>query len=106
MLAVFGHLSPDDADQLVRARHGMGTSIALVTDLAGWKHQIEPAQRAEVKDAIALLRSAGWIVAPLSRDRPLSETWSGLAHGAKLPLFTGPESASTADDPAVVVGER
>lgn len=106
MLAVFGHLSPDDADKLVRARHGMGTSIALVTDVAGWKHHIEPQQITDVKDAIALLRSAGWIVAPISRDRPLTESWSSLAHGAGLPLFSGSALAADQDETAAVVGER
>jgi uncharacterized protein (DUF58 family) len=105
MLGVFGHLSPDDADKLVRARHGMGTSIALVTDVAGWKHHIEPQQRTDVKDAIALLRSAGWIVAPISRDRPLTESWSSLAHGAGLPLFSGSALAEQ-DATSAAVGER
>jgi uncharacterized protein (DUF58 family) len=89
LLAVLGDLTPDDADQLVRARHGMGTSVALLCDISGWRTN-GVAQSADatqqLRDAVGLLRGAGWVVAPVRRGEPLAETWSYLGHGAELPL--------------------
>jgi uncharacterized protein (DUF58 family) len=89
LLAVLGQLSADDADDLIRARHGMGTSVALVCEVGGWFEREPGKQQAaanSMRDAVGLLRSAGWVVAPIRREVPLSETWAYLAHGVELPI--------------------
>ena len=89
LLAVLGELSADDADQLIRARHGMGTSVALLCDGSDW-HPDRKAQERHanhsLQDVVGLLRGAGWIVAPIRRGVPLAETWRYLAHGVELPI--------------------
>lgn len=85
LLAVLGKLTTAEADQLIRARHGMGTTAALVCDVSGW-HQPETAEDFAMRDVVALMRGAGWIVAPIRRGVPLAETWSYLAHGVDLPI--------------------
>lgn len=89
LLAVLGELSTADADQLIRARHGMGTSVALLCDTSEWRSDRSARDQQASKtmrDVVSLLRGAGWIVAPIRRGIPLAETWSYLAHGAELPI--------------------
>jgi uncharacterized protein (DUF58 family) len=87
LIAVLGDLTTEEADQLIRARHAMGTTAALICDTSGWSHpkaSTSGAKRQSMQDVVALMRSAGWIVAPIRRGVPLAETWSYLAHGVEL----------------------
>ena len=93
LLAITGHLSPDDADQLIRARHGMGTSIALVCETSEWVddgHEAARLLEQQLEQALRLLRSAGWIVSTIHRGQLLSETWTQLSHGSDLALDLTP----------------
>ncbi|HVQ88563.1 MAG TPA: DUF58 domain-containing protein [Actinomycetes bacterium] len=102
LLAVTGHLTPEDADELVRARLGMGTSIALVCAAEEWSDNDQgDAELAQQREhAIRLLRSAGWVVATLKRRDLLSETWSHLAHGSDLDLDLPPSPDSSLASPS------
>jgi len=99
LLAVLGGLTPEETDQLIRARHGMGTTVALMCDLSGWDHDQAFAGpvgiSSSMSDVVALMRSAGWVVAPLRRGVPLAETWSYLVHGADLPIDVPVSEKST-----------
>lgn len=75
IVMVLGALTVSDADQLARARHGMGTTVAVTIDTASWSNG--PAST-ETTNAWALLRSAGWAVVPLRRGESLAEVWSHL----------------------------
>lgn len=78
LVVMLGALNRDDADHLVHARHGMGTTIALVADVAGWVAADRPDQarlQRECADATRLLRLAGWRVVPITRGVPLSVPW-------------------------------
>ncbi|MDH4353909.1 MAG: DUF58 domain-containing protein, partial [Actinomycetota bacterium] len=78
MVVALGALSRDDADQLVRARHGMGTTIALTAACADWVSAggAEHSRLAdEAQQAQALLRIAGWRVVPVERGVPLAQHW-------------------------------
>lgn len=88
LVTVLGEVTTSDADRLVRARHGMGTSVALLTDVAGWLPDGSPrrdAAVAQLRDVSMLLRAAGWIVAPLCYGTSVSETWRHLAFGVDSP---------------------
>lgn len=90
LVVALGELTAEDADQLVRARHGMGTTIGLVASVAGWVPPDRPEHQRLVRstaDAAALLRLAGWRVVPVDRGVPLAEHWplAGRA-GVDVPL--------------------
>jgi uncharacterized protein (DUF58 family) len=74
LVLVLGRLTLDDADQLARARHGMGTTVALALDTGSWG-----ATRADAESAWQLLRTAGWSVVPVGRTDSLSDVWSQVA---------------------------
>jgi uncharacterized protein (DUF58 family) len=78
LVVALGALTRDDADQLLRARHGMGTTIALVVAVADWTRP-GGSERArlseEAAEAQALLRMAGWRVVPVERGVPLAQHW-------------------------------
>lgn len=78
LVVTLGALTRDDAEHLVRARHGMGTTIALTADVAGWVAADRPEHtrlREQAHDAELLLRMAGWRVVPITRGVPLAVPW-------------------------------
>jgi hypothetical protein len=85
LIAVLGALTPDDTDRLIRARHGMGQSIALVCNPSSWADpNVDDSVAARRHaDCLALLRTAGWTVAHLTRDVPVATSWSSLRDAAK-----------------------
>ena len=76
LVAVLGALTVADADQLVRARHGMGATIAVVLDTASWGDRTS---RADSGPACDLLRAAGWAVIRLRQGEKLRNAWSDVA---------------------------
>jgi uncharacterized protein (DUF58 family) len=79
LVLLLGAVTPDEADQLIRARHGMGTTIALVAHVDGWVPAARPDHprlQRQTEDATALLRQAGWRVVPVERGLPLSHHWA------------------------------
>jgi uncharacterized protein (DUF58 family) len=75
LVLVLGSLTLGEADQLARARHGMGTTVAIALDTASWG---ERHARGNSESAWALLRSAGWAVVPLRSGQLLADAWSQL----------------------------
>lgn len=88
LVVVLGALRLDEADQLARARHGMGTTVAIAVDVATWDPDAPPP---ESSSAWSLLRAAGWAVVPLGRADSLADAWSHVAFGGTV---------STAEVPA------
>jgi uncharacterized protein (DUF58 family) len=93
VVMVLGALTVDEADQLARARHGMGTTIAVALNTASWG---ERSASTDTSDAWALLRAGGWAVVPLSRGQLLSDVWSQLGFAGG---FSG-SATVTSDVPA------
>ena len=90
IVMVLGAITLDDADQLARARHGMGTTIAVTLDTASWG---DAPRRRNTAGAWDLLRAAGWAVVPLGRGELLADTWShlGFAGGFSGSATLAPE---------------
>ena len=85
LVLVLGSLTLTEADQLARARHGMGTTVAIALDTASWG---ERAARGDSHEGWELLRSAGWAVVPLRQGELLADAWSHLTFA---PSSTSPE---------------
>lgn len=90
IVMVLGTITLDDADQLARARHGMGTTIAVALDTSSWS---DAPRRRNTAGAWDLLRAAGWAVVPLGRGELLADTWShlGFAGGFSGSATLAPE---------------
>lgn len=91
IVMVLGALTLREADALARARHGMGTTIAVALDCASWKHE---STSPDTLNSWDLLRSAGWAVLPLSRAENLADSWRHLG-------FSGGPSANATLAPEV-----
>jgi uncharacterized protein (DUF58 family) len=76
LVLVLGSLTLEEADDLARARHGMGTSVAVAMDIATWG---ERSGRRDSSAGWSLLRSAGWAVVPLRQGELLADAWSALS---------------------------
>lgn len=82
LVAVLGHMSPNEADRLVRARHGMGTTVAVMLDVHTWLPADDPVRtrlQHELDQDVALLRDAGWRVVTLPRGVALDDVWQQAA---------------------------
>jgi hypothetical protein len=90
IVIVLATVTLHEADLLARARHGMGTSIAIALDTASWAHRPRTEETAGAWD---LLRAAGWAVLPLARGESLAEVWRHLSFSGG---FSGGTAASTA----------
>ena len=75
LVLVLGSLTIPEADDLARARHGMGTTVAVALDAASWG---ERHARGDSRPGWTLLRAAGWAVVPLRQGQLLADAWSGL----------------------------
>jgi uncharacterized protein (DUF58 family) len=99
LVCLLGAIGPDDAVELVRARSGPATDVAVLVDLGSWadagatrgRRAISAASRAELDkqrdDAAELLRAAGWQVAVARADTTLAELWRELG---RLSVAGGP----------------
>jgi hypothetical protein len=81
LVMVLGEVDVDTADKLARARHGMGTTVAVCLDTRTWS---DTKSLARTDEAWSLLRAAGWSVVTLSRHGSLADTWSHVAFGERL----------------------
>jgi uncharacterized protein (DUF58 family) len=90
IVMVLGAITLDDAEQLARARHGMGTTIAVALDTSTWA---DAPRRRTTAGAWDLLRAAGWAVVPLGRGELLADAWShlGFAGGFSGSATLAPE---------------
>lgn len=90
LVCLLGAIGPDDAVELVRARSGPATDLAVLVDLGSWadlgatrgRRAISAISRAELDrqrdDAVELLRAAGWQVAVARADSTVDEVWRVL----------------------------
>jgi uncharacterized protein (DUF58 family) len=76
-VAVLGHLDVEEAAELARYRHGQGSVLAVVLDVASWQapYGSAPSTGPAVDAATTVLRGAGWKVVTLRRGEQLSEVW-------------------------------
>jgi uncharacterized protein (DUF58 family) len=65
VIAVLGHLSLADAEELSRLRHGREAAVAVLVDPGGATHEQAP----------LILRQGGWRVVPVALDEPLATAW-------------------------------
>lgn len=83
LIAVLGHLSPEDARQLASARHPAGAALALLLAVSSWSAQRPGDQLpGETDVAAAILAAAGWRVATATASTPLAAAWEMLSHQA------------------------
>jgi len=85
LVAVLGHLTPEDAAQLARARHADAGAVAVVLDVSDWLPEGHPEAarlRAQVDGATTLLRTSGWRVVTLDRRVPLATRWPAAGRSA------------------------
>ena len=83
LIAVMGQLSADEARQLAAARHAARAAMALLLAVSTWSAQ-RPGDRLpnETADAAGILTAAGWRVATVTADTPLTSAWEMLHHPA------------------------
>jgi uncharacterized protein (DUF58 family) len=75
LVLVLGAVTLKEADQLARARHGMGTTVAVALDTASWGDRHRHDDGSAPYD---LLRAAGWAVVNLRQGQKLADAWSGI----------------------------
>lgn len=78
-IVVAGHLSSGEARQLATARRASGPAMALLLAVSTWAAE-RPGSAAtgETDEASRILTAAGWRVATVTADTPLSVAWDML----------------------------
>jgi uncharacterized protein (DUF58 family) len=99
LLCLLGAVGPDDVVDLVRARTGPVTDVAILTDAGSWaeagatrgRRTVSAVSRAELtgqREQVAeLLRAAGWHVAVAGAGSTVDEVWHALS---RSPAPSGP----------------
>lgn len=84
LVAVLGEVDIHTADLLARARHGMGTTVAVALDTRTWfsATNLVPPSAKQLDSAWELLHSAGWSLVSLGRGDSLGDVWSRAAFRA------------------------
>jgi uncharacterized protein (DUF58 family) len=90
LIAVLGHVSPEEARRLAAARHPAGAALALLLAVSTWSAQ-RPGDRleGETDTAAGILAAGGWRVATVTADMPLAAAWEMLNHPAGQPRRFG-----------------
>ncbi len=102
-IVVAGHLSAGEARQLATTRQASGPAMALLLAVSTWAAERPGAAvTGETDEASRILTAAGWRVATVTADTPLSVAWdmlnrSHMARGG--PGATGPAGPATGPDP-------
>jgi uncharacterized protein (DUF58 family) len=90
VICLLGAVGPDDVVDLIRARSGPTTDLAVLVHLESWadtglargRRALSAASRGELarqrNDAAALLRAAGWRVAIARADQSVADVWTAL----------------------------
>jgi uncharacterized protein (DUF58 family) len=92
-LVVAGRLSADEARRLVAGRRDSGPAMALLLAVSTWATgRAGEARPGEAEIPARILRTAGWRVATVTADTPLTVAWDRLrqAPGLLGPLGDGP----------------
>jgi hypothetical protein len=86
MIAVLGQISPEEARRLASARHSGGAPLALLLAVSTWSAE-RPGDRipGETDAAASVLAAAGWRVATVTADMPLTAAWEMLTHRVGQP---------------------
>jgi uncharacterized protein (DUF58 family) len=84
VVAVLGAVTPEEASELARVRHGSAAAVCVLLDVSTWTHL--PAKvRAEATraydDVATLLTQSGWRVVRARAGDDLPEVWPGAARG-------------------------
>lgn len=92
VVCLLGAVGPDDVVDLVRARSGPTTDLAILADLGSWagtgqaRRTLSATSRdtfdRQREDAATLLRAAGWRVATARADQTVAQVWSTLGDPA------------------------
>jgi uncharacterized protein (DUF58 family) len=90
VVAVLGAVAPDDLTELLAARSGPHSDVAVLLDVASWadpgggrtRRALSATARAALTDQVeqsaALLRGAGWQVAVAGAGRGVEAVWADL----------------------------
>jgi uncharacterized protein (DUF58 family) len=94
LIAVLGHITTEEAQRLASAHHSAGAAMALLLAVSTWAAQ-QPGEPVpgETSAAAGVLAAAGWRVATVTADMPLTAAWEMLNHPAGQP---GPAPAGAA----------
>jgi len=97
LIAVLGQISPDEARRIASTRHSGGATLALLLAVSTWSAQ-RPGDRipGETDAAASILAAAGWRVATVTADMPLTGAWEMLNHPAGQPAQLGAQAAAEA----------
>jgi uncharacterized protein (DUF58 family) len=97
VVALLGAIGPEDAAELVRARSGPTTDLAVLVDIGSWaeagvqrgRRPVTGSARTELtrqqEAAADLLRGGGWQVAIASATDPVSAAWAQLGRPGTAP---------------------
>jgi uncharacterized protein (DUF58 family) len=127
VIAVMGHLTAAEAEQLAACRTQTSQAIALLLSVRGWADPVRPAHQAngaagaepavpdgtatadahagngaardETADAAAALGTAGWHVIILNASLPIDIAWEQLPRAAEMLV---PGATLSGHDPAVL----
>src|SRR5262249_61156404 len=78
-IVVAGHLSAGEARQLATSRRASGPAMALLLAVSTWATERPgAAATGETDEASRILTAAGWRVATVTADTPLSVAWDML----------------------------
>ncbi len=103
VVALLGAVGPDDLTELVTARSGPSTDVAVLVDVASWADTAARSRRglsataraaltAQLEQSATLLRGAGWQVVVADSSRTVEAVWADLAtsSGGRAPgAWTG-----------------
>lgn len=90
LIAVAGHMEPEQAQQLAAARRD-GPAMALLLDATSWASDrpgAPPSRAARI--ALGILATAGWRVVTVTAGTPLTSAWQRLA---RSPAASAPASS-------------
>jgi uncharacterized protein (DUF58 family) len=105
-IVVAGNLTGGQARQLATARRASGPAMALLLAVSTWTAERPSAAAAgETDEAARILTAAGWRVAKVTADMPLSVAWdmlnrSHMSRGGPGPAAGAAASTSTGPGPA------
>ncbi len=105
LIAITGHLTAAQARQLAATRHTSGPAMALLLAVSSWTSD-RPANwiAGETDEAAGILTAAGWRVATVTADMPLTVAWEVLnrSYQARVqpPAPPGPPAPAVSPPPA------
>ncbi|MGY1691822.1 DUF58 domain-containing protein [Geodermatophilus sp. SYSU D01105] len=95
VVALLGAVGPDEAAELVRARSGPTTDVAVLTDISSWASGAARGRRPgtgasgeltrQQEAAADVLRAGGWQVALASAESSVASVWAQLGRPGAAP---------------------